>query len=191
MPVNSNLVRRRREDLRRRFRPVRVRFLFIGEAPPASGRFFYRGDSGLYRAMRDTFHAIDPAVNEQTFLTLFQARGCYLIDLCPDPVDHLDRQSRRVICKNREASLARAIARLAPSMILTVVRSIENNVTMAAAGAGWQGPFLHLPYPGRWSRHRDVFVATLATEIGALLQAPAALPDPAALTNHGSGNTRP
>ena len=170
MPVRNDLVRRRREDLRRRFRPTCVRLLFVGEAPPASGRFFYRRDSGLYRAMRDAFHAIDPAVNEQNFLSLFQSAGCYLIDLCPDPVDHLDRQSRRATCRNSEASLARSIARLEPLMILTVVRSIEDNVTKAASHAGWQGTFLHLPYPGRWSRHRDVFVATLARNIGALLE---------------------
>jgi hypothetical protein len=170
MPVRNDLVRRRREDLRRRFRPACVRLLFIGEAPPASGRFFYRRDSGLYRAMRDAFHAIDPAVNEQNFLSLFQSTGCYLIDLCPDPVDRLDRQSRLATCRNSEASLGRSIARLEPSMILTVVRSIEDNVARAGFRAGWRGPFLHLPYPGRWSRHRDVFVATLARNIGALLE---------------------
>lgn len=175
MPVRNDLVRRRREELRRRFRPVCVRLLFVGEAPPVSGRFFYRRDSGLYRAMRDAFHAIDPTVNEQNFLSLFQSAGCYLIDLCPDPVDHLDRQLRRAVCRSSEASLARAIARLAPSTIVTVVRSIEDNVTNAASQAGWQGPFLHLPYPGRWSRHRDIFVATLATNVGPLLQSVTAL----------------
>jgi hypothetical protein len=44
-----------RERLRRRYRPDGVRILFVGEAPPASGRFFYQADSGLYRAVRDTF----------------------------------------------------------------------------------------------------------------------------------------
>jgi len=174
MSVPGNSLRRRREDLRRRFRPERVRLLFIGEAPPASGLFFYRRDSGLYRAMRDAFHAIDPSVNEQNFLSLFQAAGCYLVDLCPDPVDRLDLQSRRAICRNSEAPLARSIARLDPYMVITVVRSIEENVTMAASHAGWQGPFLHLPYPGRWSRHRDVFVASLARNIGALAEPGAA-----------------
>ena len=37
-----------REHLRRRYRPAHVDLLFIGEAPPASGRFFYQADSGLY-----------------------------------------------------------------------------------------------------------------------------------------------
>jgi hypothetical protein len=28
----------------------------------------------------------------------------------------------------------------------------------AASGAGWRGRLIHLPYPGRWTRHREVFV---------------------------------
>jgi hypothetical protein len=39
-----------REHLRKHYRPDRVRILFVGESPPASGRFFYQADSGLYRA---------------------------------------------------------------------------------------------------------------------------------------------
>src|SRR5215475_10648558 len=49
-----------REALRESFRPERIRLLFIGEAPPASGRFFYSRNSGLYRAMREAFAAIAP-----------------------------------------------------------------------------------------------------------------------------------
>src|SRR6202041_2824409 len=79
-----------RERVRRLYRPDRVRILFVGEAPPASGRFFYRGDSGLYRAVRDTFKIVDPSIHDEDFLAAFQALGCYLIDLCPDPVDRLD-----------------------------------------------------------------------------------------------------
>jgi hypothetical protein len=48
-----------RERLRLRYRPVLIRLLFIGESPPASGRFFYRQDSGLYRAIRDAFRRQD------------------------------------------------------------------------------------------------------------------------------------
>ena len=44
-----------KERLRQRQRPRRVIILFVGEAPPASGRFFYQADSGLYRAIREAF----------------------------------------------------------------------------------------------------------------------------------------
>jgi hypothetical protein len=152
---------RQRERLRRRHRPDRVRILFIGESPPASGRFFYRRDSGLYRAMRDAFQSVDPSIRDELFLKKFRGLGCYLVDLCPEPVDRLDARSRRDACANSEASLSRRIARLKPIVVATVVRSIEGNVTKAVERANWNGVMVQLPYPGRWSHLRRAFVETL------------------------------
>lgn len=170
MPEDNTLDLRQREFLRRSFRPADVRLLFIGEFPPASGRFFYRGNSGLYRAIRDAFRAVDPSIGDARFLEVFQSLGCYLIDLCPQPVDHLEPRSRRAARRASEESLSWAIAQLRPVMIATVVRSIEGNVTRAASRAGWRGSFIHMPYPGRWSRFRSVFVDGLAPAINGLLR---------------------
>ena len=49
------------------------------------------------------------------------------------------------------------IRRLKPSAIVTLVKSIQDNVRRAAVEARWRGPILELPYPGRWVRHREVF----------------------------------
>ena len=172
MTRDDTINRRSRERLRRSFRPACVRLLFVGESPPVSGRFFYQRDSGLYRAMREAFRAINPLINDENFLAVFRSSGCYLIDLCPDPVDHLDLKSRRAACLAGEALLARAIVRLQPDMIATVVRSIEGNVTGSASRADWHGPFIHLPYPGRWSRYRDVFVEALIPVVKELRSLP-------------------
>lgn len=43
------------DDLRMRFRPDQVRWLFVGESSPAGGTHFYRGDSNLFRATRAAF----------------------------------------------------------------------------------------------------------------------------------------
>jgi hypothetical protein len=91
--------------------------LFIGESPPASGRFFYSANSGLYRAMRDAFQAADSRVNE-SFLAVFRARGCYLVDLAAEPVDRLEPALRRTMRQRGEKALAREIARLQPEMML-------------------------------------------------------------------------
>jgi hypothetical protein len=122
----------KRERLRRRYRPPFIRILFIGESPPASGRFFYQQDSGLYRAMRDAFRVIDPSIPDEGFLTVFQSTGCYLIDTCTEPVDHLDAQSRRAARFASEPSLSRRIGRLQPASIVTLLRS---------SGATWGGRF--------------------------------------------------
>ena len=169
MPEPDLVARRERERLRRSFQPRRVRLLFVGESPPASGRFFYRRDSGLYRALRDTFFAADPSLREETFLGAFQAAGCYLLDLCPEPVDHLPPGPRRAVCLAGEGALAATIAALQPDAIATVVRSIEPNAAAAARLAHWNGVFLHLPYPGRWSRSRRAFMDELTPYLATLL----------------------
>jgi len=135
----------------------------IGESPPASGRFFYQRDSGLYRAARDAFQIHDSGINDANFLEAFQAAGCYLIDLCSDPVDRFSLKARRAACVAAEPALADTIIRLQPHAIATIVRSIEANVESAIAAARWSGPILNLPYPGRWKRHREIFVDGLAT----------------------------
>ncbi len=158
------------EGLRRRFRPKKLRILFVGESPPASGRFFYRGDSGLYRAVREVFQAVDPAIRDEEFLYTFQNCGCYLIDLCGDPVDQADPQTRRAACLQGEPLLSRRIKRLQPEMIVSLVRSIRKHVDRAAANAGWRGHILDVPYPGRWVRHRQIFTAKLLPYVKAVLR---------------------
>ena len=161
--------RRQRERLRQEFRPGAVRLLFIGESPPASGRFFYRSDSGLYRAVREVFHVIDASITDSTFLNVFRESGCYLFDLCPEPVDQLGATARRDARRLAQRNLSRVIDRLQPAMIATLLRSIESNVLASIAAAHWRGSVLHLPYPGRWKHHREAFVRELVPTIRPLV----------------------
>jgi len=146
-----------RERLRKQYRPDRIRILFIGESPPASGRFFYQADSGLYHAVRETFVQAFPSLRDTEFLDSFVALGCYLIDLCGEPVDDMTPDARKQACHRGEKRLARKIRALRPQTIVTVVRSIRTNVRHAQERAGWSGCYLELPYPGRWHRHRMKF----------------------------------
>ena len=151
-----------RERLRKRYRPANVRVLFVGEGPPASGRFFYQADSGLYRAVRDAFAGVFPAVGEQQeFLELFRSLGCYLVDLCGRPVDHLPGDQRLKACLDSEVRLAGILKGLRPEIVITVVRSITANVRRAQQRANWSGIHIELPYPGRWHHHREAFLQEL------------------------------
>ena len=161
------------EQLRRSYRPEQVRLLFIGESPPASWRFFYSRNSGLYRAVRDVFAAVDASVNDENFLQMFQSSGCYLVDLCSEPVDRMSPSHRQATCRASEHSLALTIARLRPQMIATMLRSIEGNVSNALARACWSGSLLHLSYPGRWTQSRREFVTGLLPVIERLLRSTA------------------
>jgi hypothetical protein len=146
-----------RERLRRSYRPKRVRLLFVGESPPASGRFFYQADSGLYRAIRRTFMRAFPEIRKEDFLATFRDLGCYLIDLCSEPVDDLEVKQRKRICGTGESHLARTIRRLQPETIVTLVLAIAPNVEHAIKISKWKGRHIQLPYPGRWKRNRIAF----------------------------------
>ena len=166
MPQNLTLSNKRRKDrenerLRRSYRPTHVRILFVGESPPASGRFFYQADSGLYRAIRDTFRAALPALPEDDFLHSFRDLGCYLVDLCSEPVDRFTSETRKQACRDGEGRLARTLRKLHPRIVITVVRSIAGSVRRAQASANWRGLHLELPYPGRWKGNRIAFEKAL------------------------------
>lgn len=158
---SSRATLHRQDQLRLSFRPEKVRILFIGESRPASGKFFYQADSGLYRAMRNVFQSTHPSTTDAAFLRTFEALGCYLVDLCGRPVDKMRPQARRAACLAAEPQLCRIFAELQPEMAAVVVRSIQHNVRRAASCAGWTGHILELPYPGRWLSHREVFTAHL------------------------------
>lgn len=115
--------------------------------------------------MREAFRSVDPTIGDENFLTVFQASGCYLIDLAGEPVDRMDPPQRQRARLGGEKRLAEKIAKTRPGMIAPLLRSIGPSVARAAALAEWQGPMLDFPYPGRWSRHRAGFVKTLAPVI--------------------------
>ena len=151
----------KRERLRRQYRPRQVRILFVGEAPPASGLFFYQANSGLYRAIRDAFAVGVPETRNGDFLENFKALGCYLVDLCGIPVDRFAKKTRRRICVESELGLSRIVKNLHPAIVITVMQSIVPNITRSLERAGWIGKRLDLPYPGRWRRHRARFLRML------------------------------
>ena len=152
---------REREQLRESFKPKRVRLLFIGESPPASGRFFYSSNSGLFRAMRDALFLAHPASKDKDFFAEFRERGCYLTDLSKNPVDDLEPKPRRAACEAGERALAKEIRQLNPNAIAILLRSIAGNCTRAITAAGWQGPIVQLRYPGRWASHREAFLEAI------------------------------
>lgn len=91
------------------------------------------------------------------FLDSFRALGCYLVDLCGEPVDRMTNDARCYDCRSGEVRLARTIRALRPEIIVTIVRSIAENVRRAREQAAWSGSHFELPYPGRWYRARVQF----------------------------------
>ncbi len=112
--------------------------------------------------MLEAFRSANPSLTDESFLDSFRDAGCYLVDLCADPVDALSPPLRKAARNAAEPSLARTIVKLAPARIVTLLHAIEPNVDRAIARAGWSGERVSLPYPGRWKRHREIFARELA-----------------------------
>jgi hypothetical protein len=134
---------------RRAYQPPNVRLLFVGESPPAAGRFFYYGDSGLAVHTRQAFDAASmPTFDMDSFLAFFKARGCYLVDLCRVPVNSLPDAERAEAREAGVAELAETVAQLRPDAVIAVMKDIESLVIRAVAQAGVPATPVHaVPFP--------------------------------------------
>ena len=78
------------ENLRNTYKPDNIEVLFVGESRPKGGTFFYQGDSALYK---ETKKAFDKYFDQDIFkLDKFKLWGCWLYDICENPVNHLSNK---------------------------------------------------------------------------------------------------
>ncbi len=154
------------ERLRESYRPegagASTRVLMIGESRPANGTFFYCADSNLYRSTRQAFvRAYRAAPSGKAFLAHFQGEGFFLVDLCHEPVNRLDPQTRLEVRHSGEKGLTEEMKRLASGgQIVCVMKDIAGNVRRAIAASGRRDLKidLELPFPGRWKRNVETYI---------------------------------
>lgn len=118
---------RAREDARRSYRPDRIEWLLIAEAPPASlDRFFYYGDVNEKDFLFiETMKVLHPDRPDQEFrpplkgeyLHRFMEDGFYLIDVFDSPIDNdmRSRKKKEKVLASRHAVL-RKLKELEPFM---------------------------------------------------------------------------
>jgi len=152
------------DALRDRYRPVTTRILFVGESSPAGGTHFYRSDSILYRATRESFGAalsVAPPPEGEAFLSWFQSLGCWLLDLAAEPANRLPEDDRVRAVDVGVPALMEAIRDLRPERIVVVLRRVAPATRRAASLAGFDDRAIDvLPFPTR--QWRPVFVDQLA-----------------------------
>ncbi len=152
------------ENLRNLFRPENIRVLFVGESRPANGTFFYLGNSNLASFTRQAFES---ALEKQfpdiiSFLYCFSKSGCFLDDLCPEPVNNLPPNERHAQRLGNIPLLAERLAEYQPQFLIVTPMSIHNSVAEAVNLSGIE-PLEHctLPFPAMNHQHQYV---TLLTE---------------------------
>lgn len=146
------------EILRKKCEPRELRVLFVGESPPANGTFFYAADSTLFKKMASAFaEALGKGVPEgPAFLEYFREAGCYLEDLCLDPVNRMKPPAKRRAQLAAVAPFAERLkAHQEPAIVIAVVIAIEDYVKRALALAGLGHVALRsVSFPGRWDKGR-------------------------------------
>ena len=122
----------------------------MGESAPASGAFFYHGDSAMLRYMQRATEAA-LGVESGKFFDRFKAPGWFLDDLVLTPVNALPKAQRRAQCLAAQASLTERIRAYQPLAIVSMMRSIGNIVNEAAIAAGSDAPRYVVPFPATGS----------------------------------------
>ena len=133
-------------------RPGRITTLFMAESAPIGGTFFYYGNGHLGRYLQRSIEEV--LAGDGDFLELFKSYGWYLDDLVPAPVDHLTPRERRAAHLGAAQDLQRRIAEYRPLAIVCLLKSIGAIVRAAASGAGFDGPFFEVPFPGNGQQRR-------------------------------------
>jgi hypothetical protein len=144
-----------REAIRKNFRPAKVCILFVGESPPANGRFFYVSSTMTHNMAQVFEYTFAKKFNsESDFLIFFKAMGCYLDDLSHTPLDKLPRPERKRVVANCVPQLAERMKEYQPEYVIAVLKSIESDVLRASHLANLKVPFHAIPFPGQGQQRR-------------------------------------
>lgn len=160
-PASEHVPNETAEQARERYRPDGVRVLLVGESRPAGGTFFYFGNSLLYDATREAFYRAIAGGQKDGFLDAFREAGCFLEDLCREPVNRMDESDRDAARTRSEPDLARRLEGLEPDLVIIVMKAIAGHVERALEEAGLKHvPTCTVPFPRR--KWRDRYVDQLA-----------------------------
>jgi hypothetical protein len=149
------------ERLRLQYRPAQVSLLFVGESHPAGETFFYAGNSHLFRYTAEAFgYRTGKGTSAEDFLTHFMDLGCYLVDLCGLPLNHLPARAREAERDAWVEVLADTVQVLQPKAVLSVMKGIRPHVERAVLSTDVQlSGMWHLPFPAQG--HQRAYVVEL------------------------------
>lgn len=137
------------ENLRYHYKPNNIEILFVGESRPQGGTFFYQEDSSLYR---ETKKAFNKYFSQDIFsLGKFKLWGCWLYDICENPVNHLSNNERRHIIYENIPRLENFIKQESPKIIIVCKKILVEPVIRESSIMNIYQPgnnIFFLPFPG-------------------------------------------
>jgi hypothetical protein len=140
---------------------VRMILAFLVESMPASGKFFYRDATKLNRAVHEVFermHLVEAGLSTLDFLRRFQELGCYVDDLCSEPVNRMADTLREARRQEGIGPLATRLIGYQPTRVIIAMKKIEDPVREACRSAGIQGRNITpAPFPAYSARNVSNF----------------------------------
>lgn len=156
------------EVLRYRYKPEKITILFVGESRPVNGTFFYNENSNLYKYTKKAF---DDFFQTNNFsVESFKWLGCWLYDICNQPVNHLNATARTEEIRNGISELENFIKLELPNYIVVCKRgSVRDLIIHSNIMVNYQenGNIFFIPFPacGRQNEYREKLTVILE-EIG-------------------------
>ncbi|WP_020376074.1 hypothetical protein [Sulfobacillus thermosulfidooxidans] len=153
------------QGLRETYRPQQIKTLFVAESPSTGQRFFYLGNSQLFRFTYQAFVRVfgnKVGQTPQEFFLWFQKQGFFLDNLSCESIGYLKESERQQARIRWIPSLADRLAQYRPGSIIVVMKSLEHHVTQAILYAGIAPYVLVLPFPTRTYHNQQVYVDGLS-----------------------------
>lgn len=144
------------EEAREYYRPNKVRVIFIGESRPEAGTFFYHENSNLFRYTKEAF---EQASGVPFNCEAFKRHGCWLYDVCGEPVNNLAPTQRKERIENGLPELEKILKQLKPEFVIAVKKG--DFIKLASpiildAGFIVGRTFFSLPFPANGNQQRFV-----------------------------------
>lgn len=124
MPVNDP------EKLK--YKPEKVKILFVGEAPSAGLRRFYLGNTNLFRTIKVAFSELYGDFSSSVeFFDLFKYMGCYMDHLSSEPVNKEDISGRKLARAAGIYSLSERLKSYQPEIVIILMKELQKQVNTA------------------------------------------------------------
>ncbi len=161
------------EILRRKFKPEKIKVLFVAESPPPIERrtFFYLAKSGVYIYTKTAFCRVyGESINiDPDFLYFFKSKKCYLEDLSSLP------SNIKEIKKNREfhiGDLSKRIKKDSPESIIIIGTEAGKLIKESVILSGIlekidQDLIFEVPFAG--NGHQNKYMAEVETALEKLI----------------------
>ncbi|MCF0054927.1 hypothetical protein [Dyadobacter sp. CY356] len=117
---------------RAKYKPEKVKILFVGEAPAIGVRRFYLGNTNLFRVIKAAFaECYGDFTSTEEFLDLFKSLGCYIDYLSLETVDKNDIPSRKLARASGVNPLSERLKLYQPEIVIILMKELQKQVKVA------------------------------------------------------------